>query len=60
MDCSLLHHYIRFYKIYLYVQQMCEMRFEVQGKTDDYIRLEKDFDGVEFLGLLLNKYFFFK
>ena len=39
---------------------MCEMRFEVQGKTDDYIRLEKDFDGVEFLGLLLNKYFFFK
>ena len=37
---------------------MCEMRFEVQGKTDDYIRLEKDYDGVEFLGLLLKHIFF--
>lgn len=32
---------------------MCEMQFQVQGKTDDYVRLAKDFDGVEFLGLLL-------
>ena len=29
---------------------MCEMIFEVQGKTDDYVRLAKDGDGIKFLG----------
>ncbi len=28
---------------------MCQMIFEVQGKTDNYIRLAKDGNGVEFL-----------
>ena len=30
--------------------QMCEMVFEVQGKTDKYVKLVKDGEGVEFLG----------
>ena len=29
---------------------MCEMIFEVQGKTDKYVRLEKDGKGIKFLG----------
>ena len=29
---------------------MCEMIFEVQGKTDNYVRLEKDGTGIKFLG----------
>ena len=37
---------------------MCEMIFEVQGKTDKYVRLERDWGGIEFLGkrerILLN------
>ena len=36
---------------------MCQMEFQVQGKTDDYVRLEKDFDGIEFLGQFVNFYF---
>ena len=40
--------------------QMCEMEFQVQGKTDDYVRLEKDFDGVEFLGSRLKLHFSYK
>ena len=40
--------------------QMCEMEFQVQGKTDDYVRLEKDFDGVEFLGTRLKLHFSYK
>ncbi len=27
------------------------MEFQVQGKTDDYVRLQKDGVGIEFLGL---------
>ncbi len=35
---------------YPFDTQMCEMIFEVQGKTDNYIRLAKDVDpGIEFL-----------
>ena len=29
---------------------MCEMIFEVQGKTDNYVRLKKDGIGIKFLG----------
>ena len=29
---------------------MCEMIFEVQGKTDNYVRLKKDGTGIKFLG----------
>ena len=29
---------------------MCNMIFEVQGKTDDYVKIEKDGSGIEFLG----------
>lgn len=29
---------------------MCKMVFEVQGKTDNYVRLVKDGKGIEFLG----------
>ena len=29
---------------------MCEMIFEVQGKTDTYVRLAKDGIGIKFLG----------
>ena len=29
---------------------MCEMIFEVQGKTDNYVQLEKDGKGIKFLG----------
>ena len=29
---------------------MCEMIFEVQGKTDNYVRLQKDGIGIKFLG----------
>jgi hypothetical protein len=33
------------------------MVFEVQGKTDNYVQLQKDGNGVEFLGkLLFEKY----
>ena len=31
---------------------MCQMEFEVQGKTDDYVRLERDGQGIEFLGII--------
>ena len=31
---------------------MCEMIFEVQGKTDNYVRIEQDAMGIEFLGIL--------
>ena len=34
---------------YPFDTQVCKMVFEVQGKTDKYIRLEKDGKGVEFL-----------
>lgn len=30
--------------------QMCRMVFQVQGKTDKYVKIEQDFDGIEFLG----------
>ena len=30
--------------------KMCEMIFEVQGKTDNYVRLKKDGIGIKFLG----------
>ena len=29
---------------------MCEMIFEVQGKTDNYVRLKRDGTGIKFLG----------
>ena len=29
---------------------MCEMIFEVQGKTDNYVQFEKDGKGIKFLG----------
>ncbi len=29
---------------------MCEMVMNVQGKTDDYVKLEKDGLGVDFVG----------
>ena len=29
---------------------MCAMMFEFQGKTENYVRLKKDGDGVKFLG----------
>ena len=35
---------------YPFDTQMCKMVFEVQGKTDQYIMLQKDGYGVEFLG----------
>jgi hypothetical protein len=31
---------------------MCMMVFAVQGKTDDYVQLIQDGDGIEFLGTL--------
>ena len=34
------------------ILQMCEMIFEVQGKTDNYVRIEQDAMGIEFLGIL--------
>ena len=38
---------------YPFDTQMCTMVFEVQGKTDDYILLKQDFDGVEFMGKII-------
>lgn len=32
------------------IQQMCKMVFSVQGKTDNYVTLRKDGEGVDFLG----------
>ena len=29
---------------------MCELVFEVQGKTENYVRLKKDGHGIKFLG----------
>ena len=29
---------------------MCQMVFEVQGKTENYVKLARDFQGIEFLG----------
>ncbi len=29
---------------------MCKMVFSVQGKTDNYVKLEPDGAGIEFLG----------
>ena len=37
-------------RFYPFDTQMCTMIFEVQGKTDDYVKLEKDGAGIEFLG----------
>eukprot|EP00094_Tigriopus_californicus_P006421 TCALIF_06184-PA protein Name:"Similar to GLRB Glycine receptor subunit beta (Homo sapiens)" AED:0.20 eAED:0.20 QI:0/1/0.66/1/1/1/6/0/430 len=37
-------------RYYPFDTQMCQMIFEVQGKTDDYVRLVKDGKGIEFLG----------
>ena len=34
---------------YPFDTQMCVMYFEIKGKTDDYIQLQKDGYGVEFL-----------
>ena len=36
---------------YPFDTQMCTMVFEVQGKTDDYVQLKMDHQGVEFTGL---------
>jgi hypothetical protein len=36
-----------------YTLQVCELVFEVQGKTANFIELVKDVDGVEFLGNVL-------
>ena len=38
---------------YPFDTQMCEMIFEVQGKTDNYIRFVKDGEGIEFLSMKL-------
>ena len=35
---------------YPFDTQMCAMVFEFQGKTEKYVRLRKDGDGVKFLG----------
>ena len=37
---------------YPFDTQMCTMVFEVQGKTDEYIVLKQDYDGVKYLGRL--------
>ena len=39
--------------IFSILAQMCKMVFEVQGKTDNYVRLVRDGKGIEFLGKLL-------
>ena len=35
---------------YPFDTQMCSMQFAVQGKTENYVKLEKDGVGIEFLG----------
>ncbi len=35
---------------YPFDTQVCEMRFEVQGKTEEYVKLQQDGKGVDFQG----------
>ena len=39
-----------------FILQVCTVVVEVQGKTDNFVRLVKDFDGIDFIGndLILN------
>ena len=33
-----------------FILQVCTVVVEVQGKTDNFVRLVKDFDGIDFIG----------
>ncbi len=35
---------------YPFDTQMCKMEFQVQSKTENYVKLQKDGKGIEFLG----------
>ena len=35
-------------RFYPFDTQMCQMIFEIQGKTDNYVRFVRDGDGIEF------------
>ena len=53
-------------RFYPFDTQMCEMIFEIQGKTDNYVRFIKDGEGIEFrskdisssFGTIKNLWFF--
>ena len=47
---------VNYENILIYSIKVCTMEFEVQGKTEDYVILAKDFKGVEFLGMKVSRY----
>jgi hypothetical protein len=44
-------------RYYPFDTQMCQMIFEMQGKTDNYVRFVKDGEGIEFLGNIQKKFY---